>query len=153
MYKLYKRDGRVLNYHEVWEEDGSVIEHFGIAGTRGSFHRHPIPAGADEDKIMETLLEPAAKSGFEEIAEDELIRLHVVVPRPEIVGDADLEKRHEIEDRMDDLLGETGVGHCDGGSMQEKTMEIFCFVADEEIAKGVIRADFDEEDLIDLRRK
>ena len=55
MYKLYKRDEGGLHYHEVWEQDGAVIEHFGRAGMRGECRRHEIPDGGDEDKIMEAL--------------------------------------------------------------------------------------------------
>lgn len=42
---------------------------------------------------------------------------------------------------MNETLGWTGLGHCDGGSIGSGTMEICCLVADFEIAKRVIGAD------------
>ena len=53
----------------------------------------------------------------------------------------DLEKRHALQDRMDETLGWTGLGHCDGGSIGSGTMEVCCFVVDFETAKVVIEED------------
>lgn len=53
----------------------------------------------------------------------------------------DVEKRHRLEDRMNETLGWTGLGNCDGGSIGSGTMEVCCFVVDFEIAKKVIEKD------------
>jgi hypothetical protein len=50
----------------------------------------------------------------------------------------DLEKRDKLQERMDDLLGWTGLGHTDGGSTGSGTMEVACVVVDFDIAKKVI---------------
>jgi hypothetical protein len=42
---------------------------------------------------------------------------------------------------MDEALGWTGLGRCDGGSIGSGTMEVCCFVVDFEIARWVISAD------------
>ncbi|WP_201778926.1 hypothetical protein [Rhodopirellula islandica] len=42
---------------------------------------------------------------------------------------------------MNETLGWTGLGHCDGGSIGSGTMETCCIVVDFEIAKRVIAAD------------
>ena len=52
-----------------------------------------------------------------------------------------LEKRHALQDRMDETLGWTGLGHCDGGSSGSGTMEVCCLVVDFDIAKRVIETD------------
>lgn len=43
---------------------------------------------------------------------------------------------------MNDTLGWTGLGQCDGGSMGSGTMEVCRLVADVAIAKRVIEEDF-----------
>ena len=53
----------------------------------------------------------------------------------------DLDKRHKLEERMNETLGWTGLGNCDGGSMGSGTMEVCCFVVDFKIAKRVIEED------------
>ena len=51
---------------------------------------------------------------------------------------ADLDKRHKLEDKMNEVLGWTGLGHCDGGSIGSGSMEACCFVVDFDVAKNVI---------------
>jgi hypothetical protein len=49
-----------------------------------------------------------------------------------------LEKRHALEDWLDELLGEHDLGSCDGGSIGSGTMEVFCDVADYAKAKRLV---------------
>jgi hypothetical protein len=53
----------------------------------------------------------------------------------------DHDRRIEVEDRMNELLGWTGVGHCDGGSIGSGTMEVCCLVVDVDVAREVIEED------------
>lgn len=64
----------------------------------------------------------------------------------------DLDKRHELESRMNDTLGWTGLGHCDGGSIGSDTMEACCYVVDFEIAKSVIEADLKDTEFANYKR-
>ncbi|HEY1717808.1 MAG TPA: hypothetical protein VGH42_05860, partial [Verrucomicrobiae bacterium] len=50
----------------------------------------------------------------------------------------DLKKRHGLEERMNETLGWTGLGLCDGGSIGSGTMEVCCYVVDFQIAKDAI---------------
>lgn len=138
MYKLYKQDAGRLRYHEAWDEDDCVFEHFGVVGLPGETRQHPLTAGTDPDVLLESLLRPSAESGYEEIDDETLTRLEVVVGG----GDqASLANRHALEDQLDDLLAETGLGHCDGGRHDHKEMAAFCFVVDADIARDVIAED------------
>ena len=57
-------------------------------------------------------------------------------------GDAsDLDLRVALQDRLNDTLGWTGLGYCDGGSTGSGTMEVSCLVVDFDIAKSVIKND------------
>jgi hypothetical protein len=49
----------------------------------------------------------------------------------------DLKKRHRLEDRMNETLGWTGLGMCDGGSIGSGSMEVCNYVVDFEVAKAV----------------
>lgn len=144
MYKLIKRTNDELLYHQVWEEDGVVVEHFGEVGESGERRVHPIPAESDEDQIMEAILRPIATKGFEEVDDEELIRVDVELSRTGNGEKADLEKRHDLEDQLDDLLGETGLGHCDGGEFTAESVVAFCFVVDAAIAGEVVANALDE---------
>ena len=53
----------------------------------------------------------------------------------------DVNKRNRLIDRMNETLGWTGLGHCDGGSIGSGSMEVCNFVVDFEIAKQVVEKD------------
>ena len=53
----------------------------------------------------------------------------------------DLDKRHALEERMDDKLDWTSLGTCDGGSIGSGTIEVCCYVVDFDVAKRIIEAD------------
>lgn len=56
-------------------------------------------------------------------------------------SEGDLSKRHQVEDRMNETLGWTGLGACDGGSIGSGTMEVCNFVVDFDVAKKVVEED------------
>ena len=64
----------------------------------------------------------------------------------------DVEKRYLLQDRMNETLGWTGLGHCDGGSIGSGTMEVCCYVVDFEIAKNVIENDLKGTEFEDYMR-
>lgn len=142
MVKLYKRlpDGR-LAYHEAWEHDGTITEHWGIVGDRGETKKHKLKRDQDANQAIEHILIPAREDGFEEIDIDDHNVLLIEYAVEGMGTPADLTKRHELEGRMNDLLGWTGLGHCDGGSIGSGTMEVCCFVVGFDVAKSVIERD------------
>lgn len=44
---------------------------------------------------------------------------------------------------MNETLGWTGLGNCDGGSIGSGAMEVCCFVVDFDTAKSVIESDLE----------
>ncbi|MGB0579082.1 MAG: hypothetical protein ACPGVU_05205 [Limisphaerales bacterium] len=144
MYKLIKRNDDDFLYHEVWEEDGMVVEHFGEVGDPGERRVHPIPPDSDEDQVMESILRPVAAKGFGEVEDEELIRVHVEQARSPQGDDTDLDKWHQLEDQLDDLLGETGLGHCNGGEVSADSVVVYIFVVDAAIAGEVVANALDE---------
>jgi hypothetical protein len=139
--KLYKNLGGVLHYHEAWESDGSIIEHWGRVGDRGEQRAVPIEHGKSEEEAIEAVLADARKKGYAEIDEGEHIVVLVEFPIDGMGTPQDLDKRHALEDRLNETLGWTGLGHCDGGSTGSGSMEACCYVVDADIAKRVIAED------------
>jgi len=139
MIKLYLREGkRVARYHEAWAEEKVLIDHSGEVGTKGVVRRVPREPGKSELAQLRAILAPARKLGYKAIS-PERHRLLLIEYRVRGMGSAkDLEKRHALQDRMDDVLGWRGLGHCDGGSIGSGTMECCCLVVDFDVAKKVI---------------
>jgi hypothetical protein len=53
---------------------------------------------------------------------------------------------------MNETLGWTGLGHCDGGSIGSGSMEVCCLVVDAEIAKQTILSDLKDTEFSDYSR-
>ena len=132
--KLYRRSDEALEYREAWDSEDSIIEHWGACGTLGETRQHRFDDATDRFRIFANLLQSARADGFEPITQEQhQIR---VVQRP-IDGHGssnDLERRHALEEWLNQRLGWLGLGHCDGGSSGSGSMEAFCLVVDFEIA-------------------
>lgn len=144
MMKLYKRsaDG-ALRYHEAWVNDGKVTVHWGVAGERGETKTHLRPdAEENPDAALKEFMQQPVSEGFRPLDEDSWRFLIIEYKLGSEWGERDdLDQRHRLEDRLNESLGWTGVGHCDGGSTGAGTMEVCCVVADFEIARKVIESD------------
>ena len=140
MLKLYKRSNDAFRYHEAWYNAGTVTEHWGVVGEQGEFREHKFPKGGDEEQAILDVLRPAGDEGFRPIDIEEHAVLLIEYPIDGFGTKQDLEKRHALQGRMDETLGWTCLGHCDGGSTGSGTMEVCCFVVDFDIAKRVIEA-------------
>lgn len=64
----------------------------------------------------------------------------------------DVEKRHRLVERMNETLGWTGLGACDGGSIGSGTMDVCNFVVDFETAKAVIAKDLEGTEFANFTR-
>ena len=152
MQKLYKRIDGVLHYHEAWCNDRTLYEHYGLVGERGVTKQRGIAEGADEGDAILAVLRPAAETGYRPIAMADHATLLIEYAIVGMGNSTDLNKRHTLEDRMNETLGWTGLGHCDGGSIGSGTIEVYCFVVDFEVAKLRIATDLAATEFSDYTR-
>ncbi|HQU90865.1 MAG TPA: hypothetical protein PLK77_01135 [Pyrinomonadaceae bacterium] len=142
MLKLYKYTDDQLHYWETWEQDEkAAIIHWGVVGEKGQ--KETIRSGilSPFHNKVQKLVDQKIEDGYRPIDDDELFTLLIEYAIEGMGTPEDLDKRHKLEDRMNETLGWTGLGHCDGGSIGSGTMEVCCFVVDFEIAKQVIEKD------------
>ena len=152
MIKLYLKTQSAMRYHEAWISGAKVVEHWGEIGDRGETREHKKDRKrSDEENILAVLAEPLAK-GFAPIDDDDLDVLMIEYAIDGMGNKKDLKKRHDLEDRMNETLGWTGLGNCDGGSTGSGTMEVCCFVVDFKTAKRVIEKDLAESKFSDFTR-
>ena len=142
MLKLYKAIEGKLCYHEAWTTDDSLIEHWGTVGERGETrtHAYDVRNQSEEDAVLAVLKEPL-ESGFSPFEPENEAVLLVEYAISGMGDERDFNKRHALEDRLNEVLGWTGLGAVDGGSIGSGTMEVCCYVVDFAIAKQVIAAD------------
>jgi hypothetical protein len=140
--KLYRRNaGRVTAYHEAWADGSKITEHCGPLGERGETRQHRRNKKLSEKANLKQVLKRAMAAGYEPIDPDDHAVLLIEYAIKGMGSVKDLDKRHALEDRMNETLGWTGLGHCDGGSIGSGTMEVCCFVVDFDTARRVVEKD------------
>jgi hypothetical protein len=152
MEKLYKRVDGTLHYHEAWASGRAITEHWGIVGERGSTRKIAQRKGTSAEAAVAEVLRPAGEAGYAPIDTQDQRRLIVEYAVDGFGTPADLDKRHALEDLLNEITGWTGLEHCDGGSIGSGTMDACCFVVDFEIAAHVIAAALATTPFSDFKR-
>jgi len=136
MTKLYKFTDTEKLYWETWDNFWHYTVHWGSLGTRGQSKLVMLSLFSSAKTKVEAEMEKMKDLGYVEI-EDEVVLM--IEYKIEGMGDSkDIDKRHRLESLMNDVLGWTGLGHCDGGSIGSGTMEVCCMVVDFDMAQKVV---------------
>jgi len=153
MLKIYKRVDNEILYWETWDKDEKTgIVHWGIVGQRGEDKEIKSGLFSNFRKEIQKELDKKTAEGYEEIDDDDLFTLLIEFKVDGHGTTADVDKRHKLEDKMKEVLGWTGLGDCDGGSIGSGTMEVCCFVVDFEIAKQVIETKLKDTEFANYTR-
>jgi len=142
MLKLYKITTEQKLYWETWDNDnGSHTVHWGELGTKGQSKTVKSSLFKKATDKIQLEVDKYVSEGYLPIEDEDHYVLMIEFAIDGMGTGEDVEKRHRLEDRMNETLGWTGLGACDGGSIGSGTMEVCNFVVDFEIAKAVIELD------------
>ena len=153
MLKLYRFTDSSKEYWETWETGpGEQMVHWGKLGTRGSTKTVKTTFLRKAEKTIQSEIDALIKQGYtsKPIEENAVLMIEFAVDG--FGTPSDIEKRHRLQDRMNETLGWTGLGACDGGSIGSDTMEVCNFVVDYEVAKRVIELDLLETEFANFTR-
>jgi hypothetical protein len=150
MLKLYKFTDDLKSYWETWDNDGVHTIHWGALGTRGSSRELRSSFSKKAASEIQREIDQRVAEGFRPVEDHATLLIEFAVAG--MGSGADVERRHRLEERMNETLGRTGLGHCDGGSIGSGTMEVCCFVVDFAIAKRVIEADLKDTEFSNYTR-
>jgi hypothetical protein len=150
MVKLYRRGGQAVEYWEAWDEaNGFVTVHWGKLGQTGQSKSMRVPPGEPAEAFIAALAQPRRGEGYAEIDLEDHAQL-VVQYRTEGWGSTDdLDRRHKVEGVLNECLGWTGNGHCDGGDIGSGSINVFSFVVDPHLARDAIVAALRDPRLLD----
>jgi len=153
MLKLYKQIEGVLHYWETWDKnDKTGIIHWGIVGEKGEMKEIKSGLLSSFRKEIQKEVDKKMQEGYKQIETGNHFRLLVEYAVDNMGTPEDVEKRHRLEGRLNETLGWTGLGDCDGGSIGSGTMEACCFVVDFDTAKKVIKEDLKETEFANFTR-
>jgi hypothetical protein len=153
MIKLYKRIDNKLHYWETWEQDDKTATvHWGIVGERGEDKEVKGGLFSNFRNIVQKEINERMKEGYAEIEDDNMSFMEIEYLVDDFGTQDDLDKRHRLEERLNELLGWTGLGHVDGGSIGTGSMEVGCAVVDFDIAKRIIEEDLKDTEFSNYSR-
>lgn len=138
MLKLYKCIGGELYYWETWEVNDVAMIHWGKVGEMGLYQEVKSGLFSNYKKNVKKEADKKVAEGYSKLEDDQLSFLEIEYIIDGFGTEEDLDKRHRLEEKMDEVLGWTGLGHCDGGSIGSGTMEVGCVVVDFDLARTVI---------------
>ena len=149
MVKLYKFESNKVLYWEAWEADGEIIFHWGELGDRGKFQSIPLKSNESSKNLIAHEANEHRTEGYRELREGEE---HTVLIQYQVNGwgtAEDLDKRHEIENLLNEVLGWTGNGNCDGGDIGSGTMNVCSLVVNPYLASQTIVEELRKNNLLE----
>jgi len=139
MLKLYKYIDSELYYWETWEKDNrTAVVHWGKVGETGQSEELKSGFLSNFRRKAQRQIKEKRLAGYEDIPDDNFSLLEIQYKIEGFGSEQDLDRRRRLQEKMNQVLGWTGLGHCDGGSSGSDTMEVCCVVVDFEIAKRLI---------------
>ncbi|MFK8054861.1 MAG: hypothetical protein AB8F78_01975 [Saprospiraceae bacterium] len=151
--KLYKRVKTDIHYWETWDiNEKTGATHTGVLGEKGQYKEIKSGLFSNFRKTIQKEIDKYCADGFQEVEIDEHFTLLIEFSVDKMGNEQDIEKRTRLQDRMNDILGWTGLGHCDGGSIGSGTMEVCCYVIDFKTAKRVIENNLEDTEFSDFIR-
>jgi hypothetical protein len=153
MLKLYRFIDDKKEYWETWDNgDGSHTVHWGELGTQGESKTVKSTLLKTAEAIVQKEIDGVVSRGYRSIDDEDRITLLIEYAVEGMGTGADVEKRHRLENRMNETLGWTGLGACDGGSIGSGTMEVCNYVVDFKIAKSVIEKNLADTEFSNFTR-
>ncbi|OCA86071.1 hypothetical protein A8F94_14620 [Bacillus sp. FJAT-27225] len=149
MIKMIKQIDDEVLYWEVWQDGKTLVIHYGTVGDTGETKEQKLSLFQKAEKLMDELAEEKADEGYDYLDEDELFELVVQYSYEEGQMEATLEKRHHVEDLMNECLGWTGNGSCDGGDIGSGTVNIVNYVVNIERATQTIIEELKNNNLLE----
>jgi len=142
LLKLYKNEDDVTLYWEAWEDEDEITLHFGQLGSPGQTVTLPLNEFEPPETAIKREAKKARDAGFRELKPDELYELIVQFPVTGSAGADDVENAQRVEEVLNECLGWTGNGQCEGHDIGHDvsgtTMNIYCHVVDPQAAAEAI---------------
>jgi hypothetical protein len=152
LFKLYKKEQEKTLYWEAWPEGDEIVVHFGVLGQPGETTNLSLPEFEPPETALHRQATEARAAGFTEIDETELFELILQYPnanslsKPEQCGSIE-EQPGSVEELLNDCLGWTGLGHCDGHDMGY-ALNFYCYVVDPRLACQAIVSELTANELL-----
>ncbi|GED72264.1 hypothetical protein BRE01_59660 [Brevibacillus reuszeri] len=127
MIRLLKKGEKEWQFWEAWyeEKEQHYAIHCGIVGVRGGQYNVLTDHAGEYQHSLQEWVNEMKEEGYLEVTKDDLQCLHVQFAH---LHAEDIEMRYHIEQILDECLGTTGNGHCNGGDDSRGGLVVMCHV-------------------------
>jgi hypothetical protein len=129
---LYRGRGVSRDFAFLWIESdrraARIVRLRGKIGVAATPVSEAFASASAAKKALRDELRRTLDDGYRPLGDDDWRTLVAECAVEGFGTAADLDERHVLEDAVDTVLRERGLGWCDGGSIGSGTMEIACFV-------------------------
>jgi len=142
MTKLYKIQNGVLHYWQTWDKNPIVsVLYWGIVGERGTTTTISATGQAKRRVLIQQEVDKKRTEGFAEFLPKFILGVEY---KAKSMTTNSSKKVQRLSQRLDELMGWTGLGHLDGSGFGFGKMDVSVGVVDFEIAKRVIELDLED---------
>jgi hypothetical protein len=139
MLKLYRTRDGVTEYWEAWEESGSKATlHWGKLGEKGESREVSSMFGTSASKLIERESKPLWAAGYKPVSDEQMAQVVIQFKIDGMGTKLDMDREQLIEGLMNECLGWTGLGNCDGHDIGSGTLNIFCDVVDGPASEQIV---------------
>jgi len=136
--KVYRKLNEITEYWEAWDDSVDLIFHWGSVGDKGETSKLPLTDRPRAREVFEREKKRLIAEGFMPVKIENMAQV-VIQYRIDGMGSVkDLDKEQVIEELMNECLGWTGLGNCDGHDIGSGTLNIFCDVVDGPASEQII---------------
>ena len=140
MLKLIKNQEENILYAEIWQDGQEAIVHEGKVGDMGESYSIEFETELDYSVLLQDYMDNKTKDGFSQLQEEDMTTFSVCMSVESFGSEEDLTLRNRMEEILNEFLGWTGNGYCDGTDAGSGSMNIYCKVLDVEKALHGIKA-------------
>lgn len=138
MIKLYKNIEGALHYWETWNNDSeSAIVHSGIVGLKGKINYIEPSSISNLRILVSDEIDKRISDGYKLLEDDEIYEIKIIFQIEEKNFKED--RKLQIEKRMNEILGWTGLGNVDHSKIHKGKIEVCCSVVDINLTKETIK--------------
>jgi len=128
LIRLLKKGEKEWGFWEAWYEEKEALYavHVGTVGEKGGQYSVLSDQAAGNNlQALQEWINEMKEEGYVEVTKEDLQPLHVQFFH---LNAEDVETRYRIEQILDECLGTTGNGHCDGGDDSRGGLVFICRV-------------------------
>lgn len=136
--KAYRTLNGITEYWEAWDDSVDLIFHWGKLGETGETSKLPLGDRSRAIEAFEREKKRLIEEGFKSVKVEQMAQVVIQYKIDGMGSTLDLDKEQVVEGLMNECLGWTGLGNCDGHDIGSGTLNVFCDVVNGPASEQIV---------------